>query len=99
MILAFMEFEQKANPQVSELAPGIYKALVTTLQGLVVAIPALTLYAVFRNRVDELVSQASLLAEHVFAGHRRNVAAKQAAKAAASPSAARARPNQTAGDA
>ena len=37
MILAFMEFEQKANPQVSELAPGIYKALVTTLQGLCVA--------------------------------------------------------------
>ncbi len=34
MILAFMEFEQKANPQVSELAPGIYRALVTTLQGL-----------------------------------------------------------------
>lgn len=27
MILAFMEFEKKANPQVSELAPGVYKAL------------------------------------------------------------------------
>ncbi|MFM8287687.1 MAG: MotA/TolQ/ExbB proton channel family protein [Planctomycetaceae bacterium] len=98
MILAFMEFEQKANPQVSELAPGIYKALVTTLQGLVVAIPALTLYAMFRNRVDELVSQASLLAEHVFAGHRRNVAARQAAKSATSPASTRVRPPQAAGD-
>ena len=71
MILAFMEFEQKANPQVSELAPGIYKALVTTLQGLVVAIPSLALFAYFRNRVDELVAQASLMAEHIFADFRR----------------------------
>lgn len=56
MILAFMEFEQKANPQVSELAPGIYKALVTTLQGLCVAIPALAAFAHFRNRIDQLVA-------------------------------------------
>ena len=41
MINAFLEFESKANPQVSELAPGIYKALVTTLLGLGVAVPAL----------------------------------------------------------
>ena len=73
MILAFMEFEQKANPQVSELAPGIYKALVTTLQGLCVAIPALSIYAILRNRVDELVAQTSLLAEHVFAGYKRSL--------------------------
>jgi biopolymer transport protein ExbB len=71
MILAFMEFEQKANPQVSELAPGIYRALVTTLQGLCVAIPALATYAMLRNRVDELVSQAALLAEYVFSGFKR----------------------------
>lgn len=100
MILAFMEFEQKANPQVSELAPGIYKALVTTLQGLVVAIPALTLYAVFRNRVDELVSQASLLAEHVFAGQRRTLAARQAAaKSAVTGAGGRLRGTPTGGDA
>jgi len=72
MILAFMEFELKTNPQVSELAPGIYKALVTTLQGLCVAIPALAIYALLRNRVDELVAQTSLLAEHVFSGFKRS---------------------------
>lgn len=74
MILAFLEFESKANPQVSELAPGIYKALVTTLMGLGVAVPAVTAFAVFRNRVDGLVAEASLLAEHVFADFRRAVA-------------------------
>jgi len=73
MILAFMEFERKANPQVSELAPGIYKALVTTLFGLIVAIPALTAYGFFRNRIDELVAQTALTAEHVFAEFKRSV--------------------------
>ena len=46
MILAFVEFESKANPQVSELAPGIYRALVTTLLGLGVAVPALAAFAI-----------------------------------------------------
>lgn len=83
MILAFMEFESKANPQVSELAPGIYKALVTTLFGLGVAVPALASFAIFRNRIDELVAEASLTAEHVFGDFKRHVAAKrQAARAA-----------------
>jgi len=67
MILAFLEFESKANPQVSELAPGIYRALVTTLLGLMVAVPALAAYAIFRNRIDERIAETALLAEHVFA--------------------------------
>ncbi len=71
MIQAFLEFEQKANPQVSELAPGIYRALITTLLGLGVAIPALSAFAIFRNRIDELAAEATLLAEHVFADFRR----------------------------
>ena len=77
MILAFMEFERKANPQVSELAPGIYKALVTTLFGLVVAIPAIAAFGFFRNRIDELVAQTALTAEQVFANFKRSVSLKQ----------------------
>lgn len=71
MILAFLEFEQKANPQVSELAPGIYRALITTLQGLGVAIPSLAAFSFFRNRIDELVAEGTLMAQHVFADYRR----------------------------
>ena len=71
MIQAFLEFETKANPQVSELAPGIYKALVTTLLGLSVAVPAVASFAVFRNRIDELVAESSLMAEHVFSDFKR----------------------------
>ncbi len=72
MILAFVEFESKANPQVSELAPGIYKALITTLMGLGVAVPALFAYAVFRNRIEDLAADASLLAEQVFSDFKRS---------------------------
>lgn len=77
MILAFMEFERKANPQVSELAPGIYKALVTTLFGLIVAIPAISAFGYFRNRIDELVAQTALTAEQVFAEYKRSVLLKK----------------------
>jgi biopolymer transport protein ExbB len=73
MIQAFLEFEQKANPQVSELAPGIYRALITTLLGLGVAVPALAAFAILRNRVDELSAESTLLAEHVFADYRRSL--------------------------
>ncbi len=77
MIQAFVEFEQKANPQVSELAPGIYRALVTTLLGLGVAVPSLSAFAIFRNRIDELAAEATLLAEHVFADYRRSIRKKR----------------------
>lgn len=65
MIQAFGEFSDKANPQVSEFAPGISHALVTTLFGLLVAIPSLAAFAIFRNRIDEYVAETSLQAEHV----------------------------------
>jgi biopolymer transport protein ExbB len=80
MIQAFMEFESKANPAVSELAPGIYRALVTTMMGLTVAVPAFASFAIFRNRIDELVAEASLTAEHVFADFRRDQAKRQRSK-------------------
>ncbi len=71
MMLAFNEFSTKANPQVSELAPGIFRALVTTLLGLGVAVPAVASFALLRNRIDELVAEAAGVAEHVFGELRR----------------------------
>lgn len=78
MILAFLEFESKANPQVSELAPGIYRALVTTLFGLMVAVPAVAAYSIFRNRIDERIAETALLAEHVFADFKLRSAKRKA---------------------
>lgn len=45
-----------------KLAAGIFQALMTTVMGLIVAIPALYIFGIFRNRVDALVAQASLVA-------------------------------------
>ena len=74
MILAFSEFAQKANPQVAEFAPGISRALVTTLLGLSVAVPALGSFFLFRNRIDEMVAETSLKAEVVLAPYKRRKA-------------------------
>ncbi len=70
MMKAFMQFQSSASPSVSEFAPGISFALVTTLMGLAVAIPSLAAFAMLRNRVDELVSETSLMAEQVFNGYK-----------------------------
>lgn len=96
MILAFLEFESKANPQVSELAPGIYRALVTTLLGLMVAVPALAFYSIFRNRIDERMAETALLAEHVFADYKQALAQRRIRRET-EPSEARGKPMPTAG--
>jgi biopolymer transport protein ExbB len=77
MMLAFSEFASKANVAVTELAPGISTALVTTLLGLAVAIPAYAAYAYFRNRVDEAVANCSQVADHIFFEYRRDQAARR----------------------
>lgn len=60
MILAFREVaDTQGAARAGDLAEGIYLALVTTVEGLIVAIPALGFFAVFRNRVDHLVAEAS----------------------------------------
>jgi biopolymer transport protein ExbB len=64
MIQAFAEFAEKANPQTGDFAPGISEALVTTFFGLILAVPASTMFSIFRNRIDEFVAETSLLAAH-----------------------------------
>ena len=54
-----------------ELASGIYHALVSTVAGLIIAIPALGGFAVFRNRIDQLVAEAAYLAQHALAPLKR----------------------------
>lgn len=51
------------QPQPSQLAAGISVALVTTFWGLFIAIPALAIHGVLRNRIETLTSEAALEAE------------------------------------
>ena len=66
MLRCFNEISQATGAiEPKQLAGGIFEALITTCMGLVVAIPSLYFYALFRNRVDEITGEASLAAEEL----------------------------------
>ena len=72
MILAFQEVaDSQGTARAATLAEGIYQALVTTVGGLIVAIPAVAAFAIFRNRVDALVAEAAYAAQHAIAPIKR----------------------------
>jgi biopolymer transport protein ExbB len=75
MILAFQQVAiSQGSAGAADLAEGIYSALVTTVAGLVIAIPSLAAFAVFRNRIDQLIAEIAFMAQHVFTPVRRRVA-------------------------
>lgn len=66
MIQAFMKIQDlagAANP--SDLAGGIWEALITTAFGLIVGIPALALYNYFLSSVKKLVGEMETVANDV----------------------------------
>ncbi len=64
MIFAFQEVAStQGAARAAQLASGIYQALVTTVGGLLVAIPSLAAFAVFRNRIDGLVTETAYAAQ------------------------------------
>jgi len=66
MILAFREIAMSEGaPKPADLADPIGLALVTTFEGLVVAIPAMIAYSYFRNLIDSMVSEAGKRVERI----------------------------------
>lgn len=63
IILAFNTLAEVVHQggvtRADQLAEGISIALVTTFWGLVIAIPALGMYGLFRNRIDAISAQAA----------------------------------------
>lgn len=83
-------FQQVASTQgtagAGQLAEGIYQALVTTVGGLIVAIPSLGAFAILRNRGDQLVAEVAYAAQHVFRPlKRRHSPASPPASSAPAP--------------
>jgi biopolymer transport protein ExbB len=71
MLRCFNEISQVSGSiDPKQLAAGIFEALVTTCLGLIVAIPTLYFYAIFRNRLDELGGEASVAAEQIIASFK-----------------------------
>ncbi|MCC7338622.1 MAG: MotA/TolQ/ExbB proton channel family protein [Pirellulaceae bacterium] len=84
MIMAFQQVAvTQGTAGAAQLAEGIYSALVTTVAGLVVAIPSLGAFAVLRNRVDQLIAETAYLAQHAFLPVRRRASSIGAARPAA----------------
>ena len=66
MIMLFAEIHAAdAFPGARVVADRIAVALITTFWGLAVAIPALSIYAIFRNRIDVLTAECALAAEQL----------------------------------
>lgn len=73
MILAFQRVATTQGVAgAADLAEGIYQALVTTVGGLIVAIPSLGAFAIFRNRVDQFAAEAAYAAQRAFAPLKRH---------------------------
>jgi biopolymer transport protein ExbB len=70
MIMAFRMIAMSAAPKPAELANAIQLALVTTFQGLVVAIPVMCIYEFFKNRVQKIVLEVGAISGELMARFR-----------------------------
>ena len=95
MIFAFQQVATtRGAAGAGDLAEGIYQALVTTVGGLIVAIPSLAIYAVCRNRVDALIAEVAYQSQHTLAPIKRRPAARSRQASGSTASTPRAQPNQ-----
>lgn len=79
MIGAFAKLSQGGTGDPSAFAGNISEALITTASGLVVALPAIFCYFIFRDRLQQLVSESDESAESLIATLRRAVVASHEA--------------------
>ncbi len=75
MIGAFAKLSQGGTGDPSAFAGNISEALITTATGLVVALPAIFCYFIFRDRLQGLVAESDESAEELIATLRRTVMA------------------------
>jgi biopolymer transport protein TolQ len=61
IMVAFLDIKNYGSTNINVVAPGIAEALVTTIAGLVVAIPAVVAYNALAAAIRELVSQQDAL--------------------------------------
>ena len=79
MVIAFQQMSESVGgySRAADLARGIYLALVTTVEGLLVAIPCLTAHSFFINRIATLISETTYVAEQVLQPIKKNLLRKR----------------------
>ncbi len=70
---AFLDIRARGSAHITIVAPGISDALITTVYGLLVAIPALIFYNIFRNRVNNYDADLTKFINEVFARLRKDL--------------------------
>jgi len=65
LVHSFLSISQKQSADIVTVAPGIAEALITTIAGLLIAIPALMLYFVVTNKVKEIEYKLNVLSDKV----------------------------------
>jgi len=65
LVHAFMSISEQQSADITTVAPGIAEALITTLAGLLVAIPALVMYNIVQQQIRAVESHMMELADHV----------------------------------
>jgi biopolymer transport protein ExbB/TolQ len=94
MIRTFYEFSQSQSRSVDELSQGINEALVTTMWGLIIAVPAYLFVSLFRQRLyryenDRIPSQVrdlfAPLSEAIDQVPEKTTAPKQAGRTRTQP--------------
>ena len=63
LIHSFMDISQKQAADISTVAPGIAEALITTLGGLLVAIPATVMYYYLKGQIHQLEERLYSMAD------------------------------------
>ncbi len=84
MILSFMELGRGGSPNPAKLADGISHALVVTLVGIALSVPAIFCHAFFRNRLIRISMDVSNIADDLLTQMYHN-SRKPASEPAASP--------------
>ncbi len=69
MIQAFNTIGEDSGGGVShmKLAPGVAQALVTTATGLIISIPSVIFYSIFRGKVQKLIAELEAAMTHIMA--------------------------------
>jgi biopolymer transport protein ExbB len=96
MIMAFMELASGDTPKPQRLAAAISHALVVTLLGIALSVPAIFCHTFFKNRLTRLTMDTANLSDDLLTQMYHN-SKKAAAPAAAAPTARAAVPTNTAG--
>lgn len=72
LIHAFIDISQEKSADIATVAPGIAEALLTTLAGIIVAVPALIFYHYFANESRKIERQLYHIADDILILIRRS---------------------------